>query len=989
MNALTNQNGGRKPVQSKKTEVGEAKVGCLAIYYANVRSLLSRSRRELFSKRLIDQQNTVFCVNETWLNNTVSDSLVNGEGRYQVFRLDRDSIFETKHGGGIMILVPKEIKAALIAEHCEITQYYESLSVKLFLPTGPLGVSVIYRVPGYVANKVLRQKFLERVKKASDVGVRSFVVGDFNFGGISWKNLTGKDVFEREFIEMTVDNGLYQMVKTPTREKNILDLCLTNGIIEGSNCVVTEPFCEGTEVKASDHKSLTISTNAVIGGKRTISRFRNWKRADWQSIAKFLTEIEWERLFEYCVSANDYYEVFCDAVGFLIKHAVPMGRISSKTGVLPYWSRHLHSLCRHEANLSRKIKRLYSINRMTMNLYLARKKMRQRIRKLKRKERTKFESKILSVKNAKQFWALVKRRTSVKPSVPVLYDDSGNEAVTDQEKVNALNDYFASNFRAEDRIVASMNELGCQNVLNDVLFSRELVLTYLNKLKNKTSCGPDEIPAIFLKKMAIFLAEPLSKIFNVSMFSGQVPLKWKDAIVTPVPKGSAAASDVRNYRPISLTSCVCKVMESVIRDRILQHCSTNRLICAQQYGFVPKKSAELQLLSAVNDWTAAAEKKRAVDILYLDFAKAFDTVSHVKLIGKLEQYGIKGTLLKWIADYLYNRRQCVQLGEMRSAFALVLSGVPQGSVLGPLLFCLFVNDLPGVVKNAIIRMYADDVKLYMEIKNEADRKLFQKDINAIFVWSMVNNLRLQSTKCCVLHLFPSWNQNFTYTLGDDQLDSPTEHKDLGVVVDENLDFEAHRKQVVKSANRTAGVIRRCFQLSSVCFRRKMFQSLILPKLLYCSCVWAPQGKQATTSIEKVLRSFSRSVTGIGGLSYRQRLAIMGLNGVTYERVVSDLCMVFRMTNKLCDVDPSEFLMYATGTRLSRNRGHTMKVIKQVFRTALKRNFWSARVVNLWNSLSQETVRANSVKSFRKRLNVETESNKIWQYIYSNYPNIFA
>ena len=272
----------------------------------------------------------------------------------------------------------------------------------------------------------------------------------------------------------------------------------------------------------------------------------------------------------------------------------------------------------------------------------------------------------------------------------------------------------------------------------------------------------------------------MSHLFKLSLQSGTIPDIWTKANVTPIFKKKGSPNDTGNYRPISLTCVLCKVLESIISDKIRDFLQDK--FFSGQHGFVKQKSTVSQLLESMSDWIGALEGKSSVDILYIDIAKAFDTVSHQKLLTKLKYYGITGSLLKWVEAFLSGRSQRVMIDGRSSDWANVSSGVPQGSILGPLLFLIYINDLPSFIENCTVKLFADDCKLYLALKRdtkETDRDLFQADIDKVSEWASKNQLNIAFSKCVIMHL-GNKNPCFSYTLNEVQIPAVDSCCDLGV-----------------------------------------------------------------------------------------------------------------------------------------------------------------------------------------------------------------
>ena len=267
--------------------------------------------------------------------------------------------------------------------------------------------------------------------------------------------------------------------------------------------------------------------------------------------------------------------------------------------------------------------------------------------------------------------------------------------------------------------------------------SPEVVEGKLKVLRPSSSPGPDGIHPRVLVETAHSVAAPLSQLFRESLLTGELPSDWKLGEIVPIFKKGCKQAPA-NYRPVSLTAVPCKVLESLVRDRIMDHMIKSGQLHDAQHGFRPKRSCATQLLATLDDWTRAIEQGDSVDAIYLDFSKAFDTVPHRRLLRKLQAIGIRGSLLRWIEGFLTDRKQRVALNGVKSSWAPVASGVPQGSVLGPLLFVAYVNDLPDAV-NCGVQMFADDTKIYRPVSNTADAELLQADITPSFTGQTSGN----------------------------------------------------------------------------------------------------------------------------------------------------------------------------------------------------------------------------------------------------------
>ena len=281
-----------------------------------------------------------------------------------------------------------------------------------------------------------------------------------------------------------------------------------------------------------------------------------------------------------------------------------------------------------------------------------------------------------------------------------------------------------------------------------IIISIEGVQNLLESFDVAKAPGPDGIPTRILKLCAAEIAPILTVIFVQSLSSSQIPKDWLTANITPIFK-KGDRGDPSNYRPISLTSVCCKILEHIIYRYIMEHLNANRILDTNQFGFRVGHSCEQQLISMIEEIQSAMDCRHQVDVIFLDFQKAFDTVPHQRLLKKLNHYGIRGNIYNWLDIWLKQRKQRVVVSGYRSNFASVKSGVPQGTVLGPLMFLIYINDIrSGVSSN--LRLFADDCILYRVIEYDHDLNSLQSDLDLIVKWTQLWQMSLNIRKCASL-----------------------------------------------------------------------------------------------------------------------------------------------------------------------------------------------------------------------------------------------
>ena len=527
-----------------------------------------------------------------------------------------------------------------------------------------------------------------------------------------------------------------------------------------------------------------------------------------------------------------------------------------------------------------------------------------------------------------------------------------------------MNNRFVSVFTEDNNtpLILQPPEVTQANI-EFVDFSLAKIKSHANKLKPKLSSGTDLISSAFIKQYIDYLCYPLYVLFNVSFDTSKLPLDWLSANIMPIPKTPSPSTNFTLYRPISLTSNVCRLMERIIKEAIVDHLHKNSLISPFQHGFMSLRSTVTQLVETVNTWSTLVDRKHSVDVIYLDCAKAFDTVSHSKLLQKIHSYGIKGKLYDWIKAFLANRRQRTVVNGRYSTWSNVKSGVPQGSVLGPVLFLIYINDIVEVIRNGNIRLYADDCKLFFTCDSNAGHLALQADLDSIMQWVSRNQLEMACHKCEVLHLGKN-NPRQNYHIGEVNLKSAEKIKILGVVVTLSLNFTTHITEIVQRAATRSRMINRVFHCRDPSFKIKLFITYVRPILEYASEVWSPILKKDINLLESVQRRFTKVLLYDYDLTYEERLVNLNIETLEIRRSFKDLIFCYKVLNNVLDIESDKLFTLTPHGRLTIPKSNSNR----------HRQTFCIRCINPYNALSQETRQASNVYQFKKYLLKENLSD---------------
>ena len=444
-----------------------------------------------------------------------------------------------------------------------------------------------------------------------------------------------------------------------------------------------------------------------------------------------LCSVDWDKIFYDC--NNDVqliYDAYLEIFHALIDLFIPKTAVHRKIKHSP----ELRSLAKKKAKLYKQCKFDHSLK---SQYKLISKQYDNKVKEFY----DKIENDVCNSRNKCAFYNYANKMLRVRRPIPSIKTDDGEILTDNFDKAEYFNRTFQSVFTEDDGISINVNAK-TDVLMDDINVTDTQVLNALKQLEPKTSMSPDGIPAIVLKNTGHSIVNFLRKFFQLTLSTGNVPKQWKIASVIPVHK-RGAKDKATNHRPVSLTSPTCRLLEYIIKEDILEHLFSHNLISSRQQGFLPKRGTSTQLLQTLNAWTRSFDEKEAVEIIYTDFSKAFDRVNHNKLVEVLRSFGIGGANLKWIESFLTGRNQFVTLDGVYSSTLAVTSGVPQGSVMGPLLFILYIEDIQGCcTENCKIGLYADDSKLWSSNSHSLQESLecFEKFVDK-------RQLRLATNKC--------------------------------------------------------------------------------------------------------------------------------------------------------------------------------------------------------------------------------------------------
>lgn len=863
---------------------------------------LRTKTKELYDNILANNYD-VIVFTETGLSDSYLDAEI-VDNRYTLYRQDRNyKEVNKKRGGGVLVAVLNKYESKQLFNNNNSA--IECLWIKINLRYESLIVSVVYFPPN--SKMDIYAYYWESMEKLETITNSNIVImGDFNLYEVN-----GPDY---DFTEGS------KISKLMCKYMNMYNLRSVNGIVNNTgrtldlvltslDCSVTEDEIPITRVDQLYHPPLNIELDFVRSSKSSVASnmFRyqyNFKKANFNLIYEKLANMDWSCLHREN-SVDSMVERLYSILYNILEETVPKVKIRNQINKFPKWyDNHIKNMLKTKLKLFNKMKRSPNNNNLKLRFNNIRKEIKRLISLAHANYINEVEQDIQG--DPKKFWTYISNsRKKLNPLNKVSYgtkEYSGHLSIA-----NAFHKYFGSVYvdtNTGAKINVPPTGLGS---LHFESVTEEEIRNAIKKLKPKAAVGCDEIPGYIIKGCSEFFIEPLRYIYSLSLHKNVFPKAWKIARIIPIHKGGNK-SLVENYRPVSILNAFSKIFENIIFNRIYKHVAS--VISSYQHGFLPKKSTVTNLLTFSDIIAKNIDSKNQLDVIYLDASKAFDKVNFKILLQKLNAYGLSVGSLNFLESYLTDRKVFVRFNQMDSEMLTPVSGVPQGSVLGPLLFLLLINDLPKNLKECAVSLYADDIKIFKQVKNHQEAALLQQDLDRLVDWYKINGLELNIKKCKVMSFSRKKEIiRYKYKIENNELERVIAIKDLGVWFTSTFKFGMHIEKSIKEAYRNLGWVLRNSKKFSVHTAITLYNTYVRTKLEYATLVWAPQTFVESDSIERVQKKFLRILyyrkfnifpDFRNHVSYQNQLNIFKVKRLNFRREVSALVFIYKILNSNVD-----------------------------------------------------------------------------------------
>ena len=804
-----------------------------------------------------------------------------------------------------------------------------------------------------------------------------YLCGDFNDRTVDdWTSLHCNSDLKLGLVTLSDEYNLSQLVTVPTRGPNILDLLFTNCPETVKSLEVIDSFDD------LDHKIILATLSFKFDKRICFERqIRKYTSQNLNQLCNALKLVPWQALLGNEDTVDDMVTTFYLLLNKEIDICIPPFTVIIRPRDKPGMNAEVRGLLRRSQRLNRIAKRSGLVQDKLYHI-----QARRAAKKAWSKARKDYYNKLFSdsevtTNPTKLQWQKIKlnfKYNSKTNSIPILIDSSGIVCISDTDKVNCLNKHFAPSCQTDFEEVADCSfsdniQYATESRLSVFNVSESEIFAALRSLDTSKASGPDCISNVVLVSCAQPLSYPLFLIVNKSFETGVFPAQWKYANVTPVYKKKGDAKHPENYRPISLLSSFSKIVESLVHKQLYTYCMENRLLVPYNSGFKKGDSAINQLVHVTNIIYSGFDKGLNTAVIYLDFKSAFDSVWHAGLLYKIGCLGLEGASLLWLTNYLSGRKQKVVLNGYSSGDRNISSGVPQGSILGPLLFLIFINDLAeGLLSDPFL--YADDATLALQYKSTSLAEvLLNYDLVKLQTWADNWKMKFNYSKTKLINyslrsfVEPSLSLNF----GGCIIVPCLEHKHLGVIFTPELKWSVHIRACCSKVNKNLGLLRRQARNLTRLQREKIYLSIIRPKIEYGSVIYNNCSLGDGAAIEKLQRRAALIVLGaIGRTETVSLLQVLNWDPLSVRRRVTMLVLLFTIIKNIapsylrCNINLSTRAITHNTRRAEQSPFQIGEICTRL--SCYKTSFFP-NAIKIWNSLSLSIISSNTVNEFKTKL----------------------
>lgn len=954
----------------------------LMCYYQNVRGL--RTKTATFRRNLLLNNYGVIALTETWLVDSISDSEL-FDHRYLVWRHDRNyDLTGQSMGGGVLLATYKDLH---VSPRPEWSSTAEDIWVTISLGNNKLHVCAVY-LCGQNAGLSFSQQLSNFLIQLRDIITTNpsdsyLVMGDFNMSSIQW-NLTTTDASSASYLEPIHVFGfnecnfidelnlvdLHQYNYVTNKFGRLLDLVLSNVDVS------VYDIADALVPLDPHHNALGVMMSlCYVKPLKPAPRIKYcYNQGDFDAFNNDLSTIDWETNLSN-LALDDAVNFFYATIESFRSKYVPTKHIRKRT-YPPWYSSALIKVLKEKYKFISKYK-VYGMisDKQSINVLTKRAKLLEA--ECYRLYITRVESSIKT--NPKHFWSYFKSlsKTNALPNT-MKYNNSISSS--GNEICDLFASYFNSNFLLPDNLPCTDRPGGTSSStgmpdgdISSISLSMSSIKSILGKLDSSKSAGPDTVPPILLIKCADQLSVPLYILFKRSINEGYMPLAWKRAFISPIHK-KGSKNEIVNYRPISKLCIIAKVFERIVYGQLYSALRTS--LPVSQHGFVRGRSTVTNLALLNEFVTDSMDGGAQADVVYTDYSKAFDRIDHKMLILKLQMAGIRGDLLRWFTSYIDNRSQAVVLANYTSNWTRVPSGVPQGSLLGPLLFLIFVADIDTCFQNSTLLSFADDMKIFKSIKNEDDAVALQEDLSRLDNYCIKNKLDLNVSKCFIMSFSRKKNLiSYNYTLQSQHLKRVSEMRDLGVIHDSKFIFDSHITSIVGKASKSLGFIMRCSkEFKNIKTIKILYSTYVRCHLEYASQIWNPRYAVYIDRIERIQRKLIRFLnfkTYNNEKNYYKSCAHFHFLPLQHRRKVSDVLFLKKIM--VSSIDCPNLLSHVNLYAPTRTYRYSSLFYLPSVATNYRQNSVIYRCCNTFNNFMNEInsdldIFSSGLATFRTKLN---------------------